>query len=86
MAASVAAREGLAAPVPITACFDAVETDETGWQQLVVEHLGIDEWITVDIGDELDLLGPLGRAFLLRHGLRYPQTPISRSPCSDGRL
>jgi hypothetical protein len=80
VAASVASREGLAAPVPITARFEAAETDETEWQQLVVEHLGIDEWITVDIGDQLDLLGPLGSGFLLRHGLRYPQNTHFQDP------
>ena len=82
VASTLAAREGLAAPVPITARFQAVETEETEWQQLVVEHLGIDEWITVEIGDELDLLGPSGRGFLLRHGLRYPQNTHFQEPLS----
>ena len=73
VAVELSRREGLAPPIPITARFTAEETHEEEWQDLVISHLEVSDWIKVDIGDELDLLGPAGTGFLLRHGLRYPQ-------------
>jgi hypothetical protein len=80
VAAHVAGREGLPAPIPITARFEAAETEESEWQQLVVKHLGIDDWVKVAITDQLDLLGPLGCGMLRRHGLRYPQNAHFQAP------
>ena len=80
LATAVADREGLPRPVPITARFQEEETDEDEWQQLVLEHLGITEWIRVELTDELDLLGPIGTRYLIRHGLRYPQNVHFQEP------
>ncbi len=73
LAITVADREGLPRPIPITARFQEHETNEDEWQQLVLGHLGITEWIRVVLTEELDLLGPTGTRNLIRHGLRYPQ-------------
>jgi hypothetical protein len=80
LATAVADREGLPRPVPITARFQVEETNEDEWQQLVLEHLGITEWIRVELTEELDLLGPAGSGFLSRHGLRYPQNVHFQEP------
>ena len=65
-------REGLDAPVPITARFPDEETDEAEWQELVIRHVGSADWIQVDMTEELDLLGEWGTSSLARLGLRYP--------------
>jgi hypothetical protein len=80
VAAGLAEQEGLPAPIPITARFQAEETDEDDWQHLVISHLGINDWVKVDITDELDLLGPTGSGFIRRHGLRYPQNAHFQDP------
>lgn len=73
VAATVARREGLPLPVPITIRFRNAEgTDESEWQQLVVDHLGLREWELVEVDDELDYLGPLATQLLLRYGVRWP--------------
>jgi hypothetical protein len=80
LAMDVATREGLPAPVPVTARFQAAETEEAEWQELVLGHLDTSDWIRVDLADELDLLGPAGSEFLGRHGLRYPQNTHFQDP------
>jgi asparagine synthase (glutamine-hydrolysing) len=73
LAVGLARQNGLPPPVPISARFPGEETDEAEWQQLVLDHLGITDWVRVELTEELDLLGAAGTAFLCRHGLRYPQ-------------
>ncbi len=69
IATHVARREGLADPIPITASFPAASrSQETDWQELVVSHLGINDWERFQFGDELDLIGPLAAPLLRRHG------------------
>ncbi len=80
VAVELARQEGLPAPVAITARFAAEETAEDEWQQLVIDHLEVGEWVKVDIGEELDLLGPVGTGFIGRHGLRYPQNTHFHDP------
>lgn len=73
VAAHVAARERLPPPVPFTMRFPESPTaDETGWQELVIRHLGIADWVRRDIHDELDFVGPLARRMLRRHGVLWP--------------
>lgn len=75
IATAIARREGLAEPVPITFVFPADDaTDERAWQELVVRHLGIQEWERVTIRDELDLVGPLAAVHLQRYGVLWPAT------------
>ncbi len=69
----VARRDGLPLPVPITNRFPAIaETEESEWQEQVITSLDLDDWIRLDWGDELDLLGEFGRRVLRRHGLIFP--------------
>lgn len=83
VAVQLAKREGLDAPVPITARFPGEETDEAEWQELVIRHVGAPDWIQVEMTEELDLLGEWGTSSLRRLGLRYPpnlhfQVPLLR--------
>jgi asparagine synthase (glutamine-hydrolysing) len=75
IATSVARREGLPEPIAITQDFPLViEADETRWQELVIRHLRLRDWERVPIRDELDLVGPLAREHLRRHGVVWPTT------------
>jgi asparagine synthetase B (glutamine-hydrolysing) len=73
VAIRLAAREGLEPPVAVTQTFPHLpETDERDWQELVVRHIGLDEWVRIAHHDELDIVGPLARPLLERHGPIYP--------------
>ena len=68
-----ARREGLPLPIPATNVFPAVrEADETHWQERLVRHLGLSDWIRIEHTVELDLLGSYARRLLRRHGLLWP--------------
>jgi len=71
-ATRLARREGLPSPAALTMRFPGrLLTDESMWQQLVADHVGLRDWEIVEPGDELDLLGPFARATLQRHGLLW---------------
>lgn len=73
LAVHVARRDGLPEPVPITNRFPGASlTAEDDWQDTVVRHLRVGDWIRLDWEDELDVLGPYGRRLLLRHGPLFP--------------
>jgi hypothetical protein len=73
VAAHVARRHGLPPPVPLTHVFpEAPGADEGDWQELVVRHLGLTEWVRQRFDRELDLLGPHSTDGLRRHGLLWP--------------
>jgi hypothetical protein len=46
--------------------------DESGWQERVVGHLGVEDWVRIDAGSDLDCLGPIAVEALRRHGLLWP--------------
>ena len=74
-ATAVARRHGLPDPIPATLVFaSSAASDETYWQELVLDHLGLDreEWRRFEISDELGLVGPVAREVLRRHGLVWP--------------
>jgi asparagine synthase (glutamine-hydrolysing) len=72
-ATEIARRHGLDDPVPLTFRFeDNPRSEETEWQELMVRHLELRDWVTVPIRTEFDVLGPLARDTLLRHGLFWP--------------
>ncbi len=73
-ATRVARREGLPLPVPVTLRFPgSVAADEDSWQRTVITHLQLDEWVRLDIvDDEFDVVGPVARECLSRHGLLWP--------------
>jgi hypothetical protein len=80
-ATAVARRERLPLPVPVTIrASDAPESDESSWQESVVRHLGIDDWVRLDVCDELDAVGPYARRAMVRHGLLWPFNAHFHSP------
>ena len=81
VAVDLARREGLPAPIPITKVFpDAPETDESTWQELVIGHLGVEDWVRLTLHDELDLVGPLATSLLVRYGAVWPPLLHSNMP------
>jgi asparagine synthase (glutamine-hydrolysing) len=73
VATAVARREGLPAPVPVTHRFPAAaETHESEWQEQVVAHLRLDDWVRIEAGGDLDCVGPVATESLRRHGLLWP--------------
>jgi len=81
VATSVARREGLAPPIPATLRFPAAEDSvETEWQESVVAHLGLSDWIRFEMTDELDCVGPVASASLARHGLLWPSNAHFHAP------
>lgn len=73
LAADTARRHGLPLPIPATNRFPArPETDETRWQELVVAHLGLEDWVRIEFSDELDVIGPYAQLVLRRHGILAP--------------
>lgn len=72
-AVAVARREGLPLPVPITHRFaDAAGADESEWQDRVVRHLALDDWVRVQLASELEAVGPVAVSVIERHGLLWP--------------
>lgn len=72
-AAEVASLHGLPAPIPVSLRFPGIEdTDETSYQEIVVRHLGLREWVILEPGDSLDIVGDLATELTRRHGLLYP--------------
>src|SRR6185503_10631093 len=73
VAADVARRNGLPLPIPATNRFrGAPGSDESEWQEQVVRHLRLEDWIRHDHDGELDCVGPVAAGVLRRHGLLWP--------------
>ena len=72
-AVHVARREGLPLPIPSTNRFPAAtDSQESDWQERVVAHLGLEDWLKPEFTDELDCVGPVATGVLRRHGLLWP--------------
>lgn len=72
-ATALARREGLPLPVPATNVFRSARwAGESEWQERVVAHLGLDDWVRLELTDELDCVGPIARSIAERHGLLWP--------------
>ncbi len=81
VAASVAAREGLPPPVPVTLRFAHVPSShEDAWQEALVARLRLPEWVRLDLTTEVDLLGPSARAVIARHGVLWPANAHFHEP------
>jgi asparagine synthase (glutamine-hydrolysing) len=81
VATSVARREGLGLPIPVTFRFPDVPTSqENQWQEQVIEHLGLTQWERMDLSDELDLLGDTARLCLEAHGPTWPANAYLHMP------
>jgi asparagine synthase (glutamine-hydrolysing) len=81
VAARVARREGLPLPIPSTDVFPGrPETEESPWQELVIRHLDLPDWRRRIFKDEIDLIGPVARRVMSRHGLISPCTAYAKLP------
>jgi hypothetical protein len=78
VAAHVARRRGLPLPVPLTFRYEDDRAAEADWQELVVAHLGLDEWVRIEVAGELDVVGPVARRLLEAYGL-VPPAPLYTS-------
>jgi asparagine synthase (glutamine-hydrolysing) len=84
LATRVASREGLPAPIPATNRFPGVEeSDESAWQERVVAHLRLEDWVRLDWHDELDSVGPVAARVLRRHGLLWPFNTHFHEPIAE---
>jgi asparagine synthetase B (glutamine-hydrolysing) len=72
VASRVAAANGLDPPAAVSFAFPGTSVDETRWQRMVVERLGIESWERIEVRDELDFIGPIATSVLSRHGLLFP--------------
>jgi hypothetical protein len=81
-AATLAARRhGLPEPIPISMRFAGLpRTDESRWQEIVIDHLKLERWEVLEIGAELDLLGEMARETVLRHGVLWPPNAFFHIP------
>ena len=81
VATMVARKHGLPDPIPLTFRYqDHPRTWETEWQELVVRHLGLGDWKIIDFQAEFDVLGPMARSILSRHGLFWPPNSHTTVP------
>lgn len=72
-ATHVARRAGLPDPVPVTTVYPELPgTDETEWQQMVLEHLGIAERVLVTVTSQEFLLGEPAQRSMRARGLLWP--------------
>jgi hypothetical protein len=75
LAVKVARRDGLPLPTPVTLRFAGAErSQEVEWQQMMIDHLGLSEWVTEELQDDADLLGPVATNNLRRYGVAYSPT------------
>lgn len=73
VAAELARRERLPLPIPATNVFPtARDADESRWQELLMRHLGLSDWLRIEHDDELDLIGPYAQQVLRTHGVLWP--------------
>jgi asparagine synthase (glutamine-hydrolysing) len=90
VAVRLARREKLDPPVAVTIRFaDSPGAGESEWQERVVSHLRLDDWVRIEVEEELDYVGPLGRKMLLRHGVVHHAVPmfwLQAEPARGGSL
>ncbi len=80
-AVRVAAKEGVPPPIAVTTRFpQGTQADERDWQELVLDHLGLERQVVVAVTDELDLIGTLAAEVLERHGVVFPPNIHMLSP------
>lgn len=73
LATHVARRDGLPDPIPASNLFTSIPAaDERHWQELMIRHLRLADWLRIELTDELDVLGPLAAGVVARHGVLAP--------------
>ncbi|MHB8059693.1 MAG: asparagine synthase-related protein [Gaiellaceae bacterium] len=90
VAARLARDEQLQPPIALTLrLLDAPGSSELEWQERVVGHIGLEDWVRIEVGEELDYVGPLGQRMLLRHGVAHHAAPLfwlQAEPARGGSL
>jgi asparagine synthase (glutamine-hydrolysing) len=87
VATQVARRRGVALPIPVTFSFsDVPATQESEWQERIIDHLGLDQWVRIELRSELDLLGEVARTALLAHGPTWPPNAYLHLPIFEHAL
>jgi Asparagine synthase len=73
LAAHVARRQGLDAPIAATNVFPGdVQAAESEWQELLIRHLGVTQWERLRFTGEIDVIGPVAAPLLRRFGPTFP--------------
>jgi len=84
VAVDVARRHGLPEPTPVIMRHpNDPASDETEWQELVLDHLSLKNHEVLTITDELDALGSMAIDVLKRHGLHWPANAFAHRPVID---
>ncbi len=79
VAMSLAERHGLAPPIPVTLRFpDAPASDETVWQERIIDELRCPEWIRIT--PDGSLAGAIAQRVLGRHGVLFPVNAFLHDP------
>lgn len=87
LAVRLARDQDLEPPIPFTLRFPGVvESEEGKWQERVIRHLGVADWVRREIDDELDLLGPFATGMLLRHGTVWPPNAFVLSVAAEAAV
>jgi hypothetical protein len=83
--ATAAARaRGYPDPIPATLRYPlASASREVRQQERAVSHLGLSDWVRVEIEDELELVGPYARRALAAAGVLFPVTSYALLPLLD---
>jgi hypothetical protein len=72
-ATRAARRHGLPLPIPASYRFPGMgDVNENAWQDMIVRHLDLEDWVRVDVADELDVIGPVAAPLLRRFGPMWP--------------
>jgi len=80
VACHVARSHGFEDPVPITMRHSSKSSDEEDWQELVVRHLDLGDWIKVEVADTMDVCGPAAMAVLRQAGVLAPPNAYLHIP------
>jgi len=79
-----ARRSGRELPIPVTLRYPSLpEADETPWQELVLDALGVRDRIVITVEGDEDLLGPRAIASLAHRGLIWPPAAHAMSLVLD---
>ena len=87
VAARIAREENFERPVAVTVRFEGgLGTDEAKWQERVIAHAHVEDWIRLTVADEIDFIGPLCGPLIQRHGVRHPASlPLFSLPLQYAR-
>ena len=84
LATDVAGRDGLAPPIAVTLTFPGCpDTGETEWQELVLRHFGVEDWVRLPFDDELDVIGPYAQEVIRACGPLWPANVHSHLPIAE---